>query len=81
MMALLAYLRERPWLGPCMMIMAVGFHAAVTSRFGYLGFWFGVLSVAGGLLIALGGYLGHRRERARHRENRQRARSSADHRT
>lgn len=64
---MLAYLRNRPWLVPCLMIMAAGVRGAVTSRFGYLGFWLGVLAVASGLLIALAGYLGHRRERARHR--------------
>lgn len=75
MTALLAYLRERPWLCPCLGVMAIGLRAATTSRFGHLGFWFGVLSVAGALLMALGGYIGHRRKRAGRRDP-QTARSS-----
>ena len=68
MTALLRYLRERPWLVPCLMIMVIAVGVAVTSRFGFLRFWCGVGAVAGGLLIALSGRIGHRRERAGHRE-------------
>lgn len=53
MTTLLAYLRERPWLCPCLEIMVIGVRAAATSRFGYPGLWFGVVSVAGALLMAL----------------------------
>ena len=53
MVALLAYMRGRPLLSLCLMIMGVGISAAARSGFGSFGFWLGILTVIGGLLLAI----------------------------
>lgn len=66
MTALLAYLRGRPWLAPCLMIMGIGLSLVaigVDIWHLHLLFWFGIAAIVGGLLIALGGQIGYRRQR------------------
>jgi hypothetical protein len=70
MMAVLAYLRGRPWLVPCLVVTGIGVSVVASSRFGYLLFWAGILAIAGGLLGVLAGELGYRRERAGRAEDR-----------
>jgi hypothetical protein len=68
MMALLAHLRSRPWLGGCFIVVGVGISVLMRSRYGHILFWAGIASIVGGLLMALSGEIGYRRERAGHRE-------------
>ncbi len=63
MTALLAHLRNRPWLGPCLILLTIGVSVAVTNPFPYLLFWAGILFVAGGLLTAVAGQLGQKHGR------------------
>jgi hypothetical protein len=60
---MLAYLRRRPWLVPCLMVMIIGVSVVVSSRFGYLLFWAGTLAVISGIGMALAGEIGYRRQR------------------
>jgi hypothetical protein len=71
MTALLAYVRGRPWLAPCFLIVGLGFSimslgisVAAHSWFGRYGFWLGILVVIGGLLLALAYEIGYRRARS-----------------
>jgi hypothetical protein len=68
MTALPSYLRKRPWLVPCLTMLFIGVSTMVTSRFGYLVFWAGVLLTVGGLLGVLTGYLSLKREKTVDRE-------------
>lgn len=61
---LLAQLRRRPWLGACVILISLGLHLVTGDRFPYLLFWAGVLTLAGGLVMGLGGELGYRRQQA-----------------
>jgi hypothetical protein len=70
MTALLAYLRGRPWLVPCLMLIGIGVSALARNRPGHLLFWAGILGLTGGLLGLLAGELGYRRERAGRAEDR-----------
>jgi hypothetical protein len=79
MTAVLAYLRGRPWLVPCLMLMGIGVSVLARNRLGYLLFWAGILLLAGGLLGLLAGELGYRRERAGRAEDRDRDAATADH--
>lgn len=63
-MVVLAYLRGRPWLAPCLMLTGLGMSVLAISRLGYLLIWAGTLLLVGGLLGLLICELGHRRERA-----------------
>jgi hypothetical protein len=63
MTTLLAYLRRRPWLVPCLMITVIGVSVMVSNRFGYLLFWAGTLAVISGIGMALTGEIGYRRQR------------------
>lgn len=64
MTAVLAYLRSRPRLVPCLMLIGIGVSVSAKSGVGYLLFWAGILVIAGGLLGLLAGELGHRQKRA-----------------
>lgn len=63
MKTVLAGLRGRPWLFCCLMLFGVGASVVAKHRFGHLLFWAGVLAIIGGLLVALAGEIGYRRER------------------
>ena len=63
MAAVLAYVRGRPWLAPCLMSIGLGLSVAALSVFGRIGFWLGILVIIGGLLMALACEIGYRRER------------------
>jgi hypothetical protein len=60
----LTYLRRRPWLSPCLLLISIGLSTLVFRQHGYLLTWAGILVIAGGLLGILSGELGYRRERA-----------------
>ena len=62
---MLAYLRGRPWLVPCLMMIVIGVSVLARSRLGPLLLAAGILAVAAGLLGLLAGELGYRRERTR----------------
>jgi hypothetical protein len=62
--AVLAYLRGRPWLASCVLMVAIGLGILVINRHGYLLTLAGILAMAGGLLGIVSGELGRRRERA-----------------
>ena len=61
---MLTFLRRRPWLSPCLLLIFIGLSTLVFRRHGYLLTWAGMLVIAGGLLGILSGELGYRRERA-----------------
>jgi hypothetical protein len=63
MTALLAYLRRRPWLVPCLSIIGIGVSVMVSHRFGYLLFWAGTAAIVSGIVLALAGEIGYRRQR------------------
>jgi hypothetical protein len=63
MKAVLAGLRGRPWLVSSLMLVGLGASVTAGNRFGYLLFWAGALAIIGGLLMALAGEVGYRRER------------------
>ena len=64
MTAVLAYLRGRPWLVSCVVMVAIGLGTLTTNRHGYLLTLAGSLAMAGGVLGIVSGELGRRRERA-----------------
>jgi hypothetical protein len=78
MTAVVAYLRGRPWLVPCLMLIVIGVATVAGNRPGYLLFWAGILVLAGGLLGLLAGELGYRRERAGRAEDRDRDAATVD---
>ena len=61
-MALLTYLRGRPWLLACLLFAVSGVLGLTSSRFGGLVFWAAVLVLVGGLLAAVVGEIDHRRQ-------------------
>jgi hypothetical protein len=69
MTAVLTYLRGRPWLVPCLVLIGLGVSTLAKNRPGYLLFWAGVLVLTGGLLGLLAGELGYRRDRADREED------------
>jgi hypothetical protein len=79
MTVVLAYLRGRPWLVPCLMVIGIGVSVLARSRLGYLLFWAGILAVIGGLLGMLAGELGYRRERTGRAATRDRDATTIDH--
>ena len=50
MAAVLTHLRGRPWLVPCVVMLAIGLFVLASSRHGYLLTWAGILLIIGGLL-------------------------------
>ena len=63
MSAVLAYVRGRPWLAPCLLFLGIGLSVVAASGFGGVGFWLGILVIIGDLLIALACEIGYRRRR------------------
>jgi drug/metabolite transporter (DMT)-like permease len=63
MAGLLRYVRERPWITPCLLFIVIGVFTLTRHGRGHTLFWAGILLCAAGVVTAIVGYLGQRQGR------------------
>jgi len=60
---LLAFLRRRPWLAPCIMVLSIGPSLMATNSSRSLVFWLGAVTIALGVLAILFSETSYRKNR------------------